>query len=325
MKQMEQEKKEHNRTLDALANSMGREIVGYMHDDNINEVALNTDQRLWIDTADRGWEDTGLIIPPPQAKRIIYGVAALSGTTIDIENKPYLETEIKASYLFGKARFQGELPSIVDFPSFNIRKHSSRVLDLDDYVRQGTMSAHQRDVIIQAVKNHWNIIAAGGTSSGKTTLLNAVLAEVSKTGDRIVIIEDTGELQCTAPNHVNLKTQRPMIDMDTLLRITLRKSPRRIVVGEVRGKEALSLLKAWNTGHDGGCATVHSDSAEETLYRLEQMIAEVSVNPQPAMIGRSVDMIIYIKKEGIKRRIDEIIHVKGYDKVTQEYQIEHIA
>ena len=92
---MDQEKKEHNRTLDALANSMGREIVDYMHDDNINEVALNTDQRLWIDTADHGWEDTGLIIPPPQAKRIIYGVAALSGTTIDIENKPYLEAEIK--------------------------------------------------------------------------------------------------------------------------------------------------------------------------------------------------------------------------------------
>ena len=213
---MEQEKKEHNRTLDALANSMGREIVGYMHDDNINEVALNTDQRLWIDTADHGWEDTGIIIPPPQAKRIIYGVAALSGTTIDIDNKPYLEAEIKESYLFGKARFQGELPSIVDYPSFNIRKHSSRVFGLDDYVRQGTMSEHQRDVIIQAVKNHWNIIAAGGTSSGKTTLLNAVLAEVSKTGDRIVIIEDTGELQCTAPNHVNLKTQRPMIDMDRL-------------------------------------------------------------------------------------------------------------
>ena len=113
--------------------------------------------------------------------------------------------------------------------------------------------------------------------------------------------------------------------MEDCLRQVLRMTPDRIVVGEVRGKEALSLLKAWNTGHDGGCATVHSDSAEETLYRLEQMIAEVSVNPQPAMIGRSVDMIIYIKKEGIKRRIDEIIHVKGYDKVTQEYQIEHIA
>lgn len=316
---------EHNRTLDALANSMGRDIMGYMHDDNINEVALNTDQRLWLDTADRGWVDTGLKVPPSQAKRIIYGVAALSGTTIDIEDTPYLEAEIKESYLFGKARFQGELPSIVDYPSFNIRKHSSRVFSLEDYVQQGTMSEHQRDMIVQAVQNHWNIIAAGGTNSGKTTLLNAVLAEISKTGDRVVIIEDTGELQCTAPNHVNLKTHRPMIDMDTLLRITLRKSPRRIVVGEVRGKEALSLLKAWNTGHDGGCATLHSDSAEETLYRLEQMIAEVSVNPQPGMIGRSVDMIIYIKQEGVQRRISEIVRVNGYDKITQEYQIEKIG
>ena len=316
---------EHNRTLDALVNAMGHEILSYMQDDNINEVALNTDQRLWIDTADSGWINTGLTLQPAQAKRIIYGVAALSGTVIDIDNKPYLEAEIKESYLFGKARFQGELPAIVDYPSFNIRKHSSRIFNLEDYVRQGAMSKRQRDIIMEAVQNHWNIIAAGGTSSGKTTLLNAVLAEISKTGDRIVIIEDTGELQCSAPNHVNLKTQRPMIDMDTLLRITLRKSPRRIVVGEVRGKEALSLLKAWNTGHDGGCATLHSDSAEETLYRLEQMIAEVSVNPQPAMIGRAVDMVIYIKKEGVKRQIDEIIHVTGYDKITKEYQIEQIA
>lgn len=319
------EQPEHNRTLDALVNAMGHEILSYMQDDNINEVALNTDQRLWIDTADSGWIDTGLTLQPAQAKRIIYGVAALSGMVIDIDNKPYLEAEIKESYLFGKARFQGELPAIVDYPSFNIRKHSSRIFNLEDYVRQGAMSKRQRDIIMEAVQNHWNIIAAGGTSSGKTTLLNAVLAEISKTGDRIVIIEDTGELQCSAPNHVNLKTQRPMIDMDTLLRITLRKSPRRIVVGEVRGKEALSLLKAWNTGHDGGCATLHSDSAEETLYRLEQMIAEVSVTPQPAMIGRAVDMVIYIKKEGVKRQIDEIIHVTGYDKITKEYQIEQIA
>lgn len=316
---------QQNRTLDALANSMGKDILGYMKDDNIGEIALNTDKRLWIDTFDKGWRETGIIVQPSQAKRIIYGVAALSGTTIDTKDKPYLEAEIKESHLFGKARFQGELPAIVDNPSFNIRKHASRVFTLDDYVRQGTMSESQKVAIVEAVNNNWNIVAAGGTSSGKTTLLNAILAEVSRTGDRIVIIEDTGELQCNAPNHVNLKTQRPAIDMDTLLRITLRKSPRRIVVGEVRGKEALSLLKAWNTGHDGGCATVHSDSAEETLYRLEQMISEVSVNPQPAMIGRAVDMIVYIKKEGVQRKVEEIIRVNGYNTKEQEYKIVKIA
>lgn len=316
---------QQNRTLDALANSMGKDILGFMQDDNIGEIALNTDKRLWIDTFDKGWQETGIIVQPSQAKRIIYGVAALSGTTIDTKDKPYLEAEIKESHLFGKARFQGELPAIVDNPSFNIRKHASKVFTLDDYVRQGTMSESQKAAIVEAVNNNWNIVAAGGTSSGKTTLLNAILAEVSRTGDRIVIIEDTGELQCNAPNHVNLKTQRPAIDMDTLLRITLRKSPRRIVVGEVRGKEALSLLKAWNTGHDGGCATVHSDSAEETLYRLEQMISEVSVNPQPTMIGRAVDMVVYIKKEGVQRKVEEIIRVNGYNAKEQEYRIETIA
>ena len=322
---MAAEIQEKKRTLDSLVDSMGKDIVAFMHDENIGEIALNTDQKLWIDTFDKGWVDTGIIISPPQAKRIIYDVAALSGTVIDIKNKPFLEAEIKESHVFGKARFQGELPAIVDNPSFNIRKHASKIFTLDDYVNQGTMTKEQKEAIVYAVHKNLNIIAAGGTSSGKTTLLNAILAEVSRTGDRIVIIEDTGELQCHAPNHVNLKTQRPSIDMDTLLRITLRKSPRRIVVGEVRGKEALSLLKAWNTGHDGGCATVHSDSAEETLYRLEQMISEVSVNPQPAMIGRAVDLVVYIKKEGVKRKIEEIIRVSGYDSKEQKYNITLIA
>lgn len=322
---MPEAKQENNRTLGALVSSMGPDILRFMQDGNVAEVALNTDERLWIDTFDRGWVDTGIILNPAQAKQIIYGVAALAEEVIDIKDKPYLEAEIKESEMFCKARFQGELPYIVDQPSFNIRKHASRIFTLDDYVRQGTMSVNQRNIIMKAVEEHWNIVASGGTSSGKTTLLNAILAEISKTGDRIVIIEDTGELQCSAPNHVNLKTQRPYVDMDTLLRITLRKSPRRIVVGEVRGKEALSLLKAWNTGHDGGCATVHANSAEETLERFEEMISEVSATPQPAMIGRAVDMVVYIRKVGVKRQIEEIIRVKEYDKLKQRYVTEQIA
>lgn len=315
----------NGRTIKSLANSMGPDILKYMADSNVLELALNTDCRLWVDTFSDGWVDTGIIVSPERAKRIILGVAALAGTVVDVLLKPFLEAEMKPCSIWGKCRFQGELPGIVDVPSFNIRKHSTTIFTLDNYVEQGIITENQKQIIIDAVKNHMNIIVAGGTSSGKTTLLNAVLAEVSKTGDRIVIIEDTGELQCTAPNHVNLKTQRPAIDMDTLLRITLRKSPRRIVVGEVRGKEALSLLKAWNTGHDGGCATVHSDSAIETLYRVEQMISEVSVNTQPAMIGRAVDMVIYIKKVGTKRKIEEIIKVDRYDPVAMEYVVERVS
>lgn len=310
--------------IHTLANSMGQKILEYMSDSNIAELALNTDCKLWIDTFTDGWIDTGLVIRPSTAKRIILGVAAMAATTIDMDNKPFLEAELKPCSLWPKCRFQAELPDIVDNPSFNIRKHGKNIFSLDDYVRQGTMSQRQKDIIVEAIHRHANIIAAGGTSSGKTTLLNAILKEISATGDRLVIIEDTPELQCTAPNHVNLKTQKPFIDMNELLRMSLRISPRRIVVGEVRGKEALTMLKAWNTGHDGGCATLHSDSALESLYRLEQMVSEISITPQQRTISQAVDIVIYIKKEGVKRVIKEIIKVNGYDHVNQEYKIEQI-
>ena len=316
----EQEKKR----IHTLANSMGPKILEFLADSNISELALNTDTRLWIDTFNQGWIDTGIKILPSTAKRIILGVAAMAATTIDMADKPFLEAELKPCDLWPKCRFQAELPDIVDNPSFNIRKHGKNIFSLDDYVKQGTMTQRQKDIIVEAIHNNSNIIAAGGTSSGKTTLLNAILKEISSTGDRLVIIEDTPELQCTAPNHVNLKTQKPYIDMNELLRMSLRISPRRIIVGEVRGKEALTMLKAWNTGHDGGCATLHSDSALESLYRLEQMVSEISITPQQRTISQAVDMVIYIKKEGIKRAIKEIIKINGYDHVNQEYKIDQI-
>jgi type IV secretion system protein TrbB len=320
----DKEKEIRLRRLDALADSMGKDVVKMMNDDNVFEVILNSDGKLWTDTFDKGFVNTGLRMDPDQAKSIIYGVAAFSNNVIDLEKKPYLEAEITESALFGNARFQGELPTIVDAPSFNIRKHSKKIFTLDDYVEQGTMTLKQRDIILQAIRNHQNIIAAGGTKSGKTTLLNAILREISKTQDRIIIIEDTPELQCTAENHENLKTIDPYIDMETLLRISLRKSPTRIVVGEVRNKEALTLLTAWSTGHRGGCSTVHSESAVETLYRLEEMVSQVSLTPQQARIGRAVDIVVYLKYYSTKREIEDIIHVTGYDKEKQDYITEKL-
>lgn len=311
--------------IQKLKNAMGRFILDCLADDNISEIALNTDRRIWIDTFDKGWVQTQQKILPGTAKRIIFGIAALASRTIDMDNKPYLEAELRACPgSWPKCRFQAELPDIVESPSFNIRKHTKKILSLQDYVNQGTMTQRQFDIILQGIKKHDNIIAAGGTGSGKTTLLNAILREISHTGDRLVLIEDTPELQCTAPNYVSLKTQKPLINMDELLRISLRISPRRIIVGEVRGKEALTMLKGWNTGHDGGCATLHSDSAVESLYRLEQMISEVSITPQQRTIGQAIDMVIYIKKEGTKRFIKEIIRVNGYNHATQEYDIEAV-
>ncbi len=207
---------------------------------------------------------------------------------------------------------------IVEAPSFNIRKHAKKTLTLDEYVAQGTMSERQREVILEAIHGKKNIIVAGGTGSGKTTLVNAVLAEISKLDERIVTIEDTRELKCSAENAVTLNTT-DSVDMDNLLRKTLRLSPNRIVVGEIRGKEALTLIDAWSTGHRGGCSTVHSDSAMDTLYRLEDLVSRVSISAQQAGIARAIDVVIYIAKRAIRRSVDEVLSIDGWDRERHEY------
>ena len=306
------------RRLRVLETCLGRSIMQYMHDDNVTEVMVNPDGRLWLDTFDKGVVPTDVVMEPEDTKRIIYMVASISGQVIDLKVDPSLQANIPASRLFSNCRFQAELPPIVNAPSFNIRKHSKIVITLDDYVRQGAMTEMQRQVILDAIHGKKNIIAAGGTGSGKTTLLNAILAEISTLGDRIVTIEDTKELKCTAENYVALSTT-DTVDMDNLLRKTLRLSPNRIVVGEVRGKEALTLVDAWSTGHRGGCSTVHSDSAYDTLFRLEDLVSRVSVSSQQAGIARAIDVIVYIERRAVSRTITEVLSIDGWDRERHDY------
>lgn len=306
------------RRLRVLETCLGRSIMQYMHDDNVTEVMVNPDGRLWLDTFDKGVVPTDVVMEPEDTKRIIYMVASISGQVIDLKVDPSLQANIPASRLFSNCRFQAELPPIVNAPSFNIRKHSKIVITLDDYVRQGAMTEMQRQVILDAIHGKKNIIAAGGTGSGKTTLLNAILAEISTLGDRIVTIEDTKELKCSAENYVALSTT-DTVDMDNLLRKTLRLSPNRIVVGEVRGKEALTLVDAWSTGHRGGCSTVHSDSAYDTLFRLEDLVSRVSVSSQQAGIARAIDVIVYIERRAVSRTIAEVLSIDGWDRERHDY------
>lgn len=315
---MEREDKVYERHLQMLEHNMGRSIMHYMHDDNVTEVIVNPDGKLWIDTFDKGFQDTGVVMEAEDTKRIIYAVADLAGQVIDVKNDPALQAHIPESRLFANCRFQGLLPMIVEAPSFNIRKHAKKILTLDEYVAQGTMSERQREVIMEAIHGKKNIIVAGGTGSGKTTLVNAVLAEISKLDERIVTIEDTRELKCSAENFVALNTT-DSVDMDNLLRKTLRLSPNRIVVGEIRGKEALTLIDAWSTGHRGGCSTVHSDSATDTLFRLEDLVSRVSISAQQAGIARAIDVVIYIAKRAIRRSVDEVLSIDGWDRERHEY------
>jgi P-type conjugative transfer ATPase TrbB len=212
-------------------------------------------------------------------------------------------------------RFQGVLPPLADRPIFTIRKRATIVFTLDDYVAKGILSSDGAAMIRQAVIDRKNILVAGGTGSGKTTLVNAILAEPAFKSDRIVIIEDTKELQCPADDKVELLTKNtePRVTMTDLLRMTLRLRPDRIILGEVRGGEALAMLKAWNTGHPGGVATIHANSAGDALHRVEDLVGESSYTVPKRSIASAINIIIHIERVNGRpgRRVSQIVEVTG--------------
>jgi P-type conjugative transfer ATPase TrbB len=300
---------QQRRQAEKLRRELGPVVLHALHDPQVVEVLLNPDGKLWVDVLGEGLQDAGATMAPAQAENLLGTVAALLGTVITAE-RPLLEGELPLD----GSRFQGVLPPVAANPVFAIRKQAVQVFTLTDYVAGGLMTEAHARVVREAVAQRRNLLVVGGTSSGKTTLANAILAVMADQAgerERVVILEDTVELQCTAPNHVALRTTET-IDLTRLLRATLRLRPDRLVVGEVRGGEALALLKAWNTGHSGGLATVHANSAEAGLLRLEQLIQEAGVPPQPALIAEAVHLIVVVVKEGGWRCVKDVTEVHGW-------------
>ncbi|EEE48202.2 Type IV secretion system protein VirB11 (plasmid) [Labrenzia sp. THAF35] len=296
------------RLIAGLEDSLGRTILSALSDEAVVEIMLNPDGQLFIESVGKGMVLSGEITPH-DAQIIMGKVAHALGTEIT-SDKPIISGELP----IGGHRFEGLLPPIVSKPSFTIRKKASLLIPLSKYVNDGVMTDGQATVIRDAVAGRKNILVSGGTGTGKTTLTNAIIAEmVSVAPDhRLVILEDTAEIQCAARNAVILHTS-DTVDMQRLLKSTMRLRPDRIIVGEVRDGAALTLLKAWNTGHPGGIATVHSDNAFTALTRLEQLIAEVSQQPMPHVIAEAVDLIVSIERSAEHGRIVRgIVTVSGF-------------
>jgi type IV secretion system protein TrbB len=300
-----------DRAYAMLQSAMGPDIAAALADPLTQEVMVNPDGRLRIDRLGEGCTDTGVTIAPSQSERIIRLVASHIRAEVTRES-PIVSAELPPH---GKAlageRFEGLLPPVSTAPCFAIRKPATRTYTLADYVADGMMSQPQANLLRQSVTARDNILIAGGTSSGKTTLANALLAEMASTSERIIIIEDTRELQCAAPDSVALRTKAGLVSMADLVRSTLRLRPDRIIVGEVRGGEALDMLKAWNTGHPGGIATVHANSAAAALTRLEQLIQENVATVPRALIAEAIDTIIFISGRGNERRIASVAQLSG--------------
>lgn len=289
-----------------LRTAMGPAISAALADPATIEVMVNPDGRLRVERLGEGRVDTGETLKPAEVERIIRLVAAHLRQEVHAENP-----EVSAELPETGERFQGLLPPVTTAPCIAIRKPASTIYGLDQYQRDRIITPAHAEHLRKAVIARKNILIAGGTSSGKTTLTNALLAEVAQLDERVILIEDTRELQCAADDCVSLRTKPGVMTLGQLVRSTLRLRPDRIIVGEVRGGEALDMLKAWNTGHPGGIATIHANSARAALYRLEQLIQESVVTVPRRLIAETVDVIAFIQGRGACRRLETIAEVTG--------------
>ncbi|SOC30171.1 P-type conjugative transfer ATPase TrbB [Thalassospira xiamenensis] len=301
------------RRRDMLRSALGTPVSEALRDPTVIEIMVNPDGKLWLDRLGQGCIDTGVVIHPAEAERIIRLVASHIRTETHAD-QPIVSAELPAqTNAVGGERFEGLLPPVVRAPCFAIRKPAERIYTFADYVRDRIALPLQADALRKAVRDRKNILIAGGTSSGKTTLANALLAEIADCEDRVILIEDTRELQCAARDCVALRTRRDVVSLSDLVRSTLRLRPDRIIVGEVRGPEALDMLKAWNTGHPGGLATVHANSAHAALYRIEQLVQEVVTVVPRHLITEAIDLVVFISGRGPARNIETIATLNGLD------------
>lgn len=307
-----------------LRTAMGPVIAAALADPAVIEVMVNPDGSLRLDRLGEGRIDTGKRLEPAEVERIIRLIASHVRVEVHAGN-PVVSAELppRDDGMSGE-RFEGLLPPVSIAPCFAIRKPAAKVYTLDDYVADRIVMPVQADALRKAVRDRRNLLIAGGTSSGKTTLANALLAEVAGLDERVILIEDTRELQCAAPDCVALRTRPGAVSLADLVRSTLRLRPDRIIVGEVRGAEALDMLKAWNTGHPGGIATVHANSARSALYRLEQLVQETVVTVPRRLIAEAIDLVVFIQGRGIGRRIETIAEVTGLD-ADGDYAVSDLA
>lgn len=299
-----------SRQLSALRRVLGPTVLDALDDPTVLEVFANPDGSVWVDRVGEGMTQAGLI-KPEDTEAVIRLVAHHMGETAD-DGRPSLSGTLPGT----GERFQGELPPIVTAACFSVRKPPPVVFDLDDYVSKGSMMLEQCEVIRAAVAAKRTLIISGGTGTGKTTLANAVLAEPAFVKDRVIILEDTRELQCSSQNQVRMLTKKdnPEVTLTQLVRESLRLRPDRIVIGEVRGGEALDLIQALNTGHTGSVSTVHANSARHALSRLEDLVGQVSANIPHQSIAAALDLVVHLERCPEGRRVASMCRVEGYSK-----------
>jgi type IV secretion system protein TrbB len=303
------EETRERRLDEILHRQLGVHILAMIEDPSITDILVNDNGQVWYE-ARGGLYDGQFSLTSSQVESIIGTAAASLGAVANAEH-PIVEGELP----IGRIRFEGLLPPVARKPCFALRLPARVLYTFADYEKDGIITVEQARVFRDAIKQKQNIAIGGGTGSGKTTLGGAVINEMvllSEPATRFVIIEDTLEIRCKARNLVQLHTSEHA-DMTRLVRATMRLRPDHIIVGEVRGGEALALLKAWGTGHPGGVTTVHANSAVSILTRLSSLVQEAGVPPQPEMIAETINLLVFIERRPEGRRVTEMLRVDGFD------------
>jgi len=299
-----------------------RPIAHLIQDADVSEIMVNGSRRVFVERQGLVQEITDVRLDERNLRVAVKNIARALGDDIS-EEKPILDSRLpdgsRVAAVFPPCSLGGT--------TLTIRKFQTRFFTAAELVRIGTMTSGVLATIRAAIDSDENILISGGTSTGKTTLLNA-LAAFLPTNDRIVLIEDTAELQIDRPNLVRFEARReqadlPAVTIRELLRATLRHRPDRIIVGEVRGGEAFDLLQALNTGHSGSLSTTHANSAEQALARFSSCVVQSGVElPYQAVryqIADAIDLVLHLGRRGGARVVRELIRIERYDSRRDGY------
>ena len=303
-----------------LKKMLGNRICSALNDDDITEIMVNPDSSVWFESRKNGmYKDSEL--GEFEAQNFLMQLARLRDLFLNFE-KPYIETLLP----FNRERLEGTIAPVTDRAAFTIRKRAKTVYALEDYCERGILSQAQLDFIGQAILERKNMLISGGPGTGKTTLTNAIvkkMADLCDESQRILVLEDTAEIQCSMPNVLSMITST-YISMQTLLKIAMRSRPDRILVGEVRDSAALDLLKSWNTGCPGGMATIHANSTESSLLRLLSLAQEANVPPPYELVAETIDVMINIVRDPSHpsgRVVKSISLMKGFNGKTFDCEL----
>ncbi len=301
-----------------------RPIEPLLLDDSVSEIMGNPDATWWYERDGIVWPDTNIQFDSNRLRTGLEVIANHLGKRLD-EDNPLLHAQLPDG-----SRIAAVIPPVVrPAPALTIRKFTSRKFTVDDLIARGTLSRALADFLSDQIRTGKTVLISGGTGTGKTTLLN-VLAQAIPDEERIVVIEDTAELRIQKPNVMAVECQtdtfKARISFDDLLKSALRWRPDRIILGEVRGTEARTLLDSFNTGHAGSLATIHANSAEKALHRFANLVmrshAQSTFSDTEAEIGEAVDFVVHIERKPGCRVIREVLAIQGYDRDAKHFMIE---